>query len=44
MWDLYNEVGNSGKGNKSLPVIKDVFSYARTVSTSQPLTSGTWNF
>jgi hypothetical protein len=43
MWDLYNEVGNSGKGVKSLPLITKTFEWARSVQPSQPLTSGWWN-
>jgi hypothetical protein len=43
MWDLYNEVGNSGYGSKSLPLIKKVFEWGRSVNPSQPLTSGWWN-
>lgn len=43
MWDLYNEPGNSGYGNRSLPLLKSVFSWAREVNPSQPLTVGVWN-
>ncbi|MDP4208707.1 MAG: glycoside hydrolase family 2 TIM barrel-domain containing protein [Bacteroidota bacterium] len=43
MWDLYNEPGNSNYGNKSLPLLKKVFVWAREVNPSQPLTSGVWN-
>lgn len=43
MWDLYNEVGNSGHWGKSLPLLKKIFEWARKVNPSQPLTSGHWN-
>ncbi len=43
MWDLYNEPGNSGYGNKSLPLLKDVFDWGREVRPSQPLSVGVWN-
>ncbi|RIJ46454.1 1,4-beta-xylanase [Maribellus luteus] len=43
LWDLYNEPGNSGYKNKSLPLLKNVFSWARSVSPEQPLTSGIWD-
>lgn len=43
LWDLYNEPGNSGYGNKSLPLLKNVFSWAREVNPSQPLSVGLWN-
>jgi len=42
-WDLYNEAGNSGHGNKSLPLLKKVFSWARAINPAQPLTAGVWN-
>jgi len=41
-WDLYNEPGNSGMGNDSLPLLRDVFAWARAVNPSQPVTSGIW--
>jgi hypothetical protein len=43
MWDLYNEPGNSGYGNRSLPLLKKVFEWGWMVRPSQPLTSGVWN-
>jgi hypothetical protein len=42
-WDLYNEPGNSGYGNKSLPLLKEVFQWGREVNPSQPLSSAVWN-
>lgn len=42
LWDLYNEPGNSSNGEKSLPLVKAAFEWARTVNPSQPLTVGVW--
>lgn len=43
-WDLYNEPGNNEKGNESLPLLKEVFTWAREVNPSQPLSVGFWNW
>lgn len=43
MWDLYNEPGNSGMGEKSLPLMKAAFGWAREMHHEQPLTCGVWN-
>jgi len=43
LWDLYNEPGNSGYGNKSLPLLKDAFEWSWKINPSQPLTAGLWN-
>lgn len=43
MWDLYNEPGNSGQLNKSMPLLKNVFAWAREINPSQPISSGVWN-
>lgn len=37
LWDLYNEPGNSGHGNKSMPLLESVFQWGREVNPSQPL-------
>lgn len=42
LWDIYNEPGNSGYGNKSLPLLEKAFEWARTVNPSQPVSSGIW--
>lgn len=42
LWDLYNEPGNSGMGNKSLPLVEATFAWARQARPSQPLTIGVW--
>jgi hypothetical protein len=43
LWDLYNEPGNSGYGNKSLPLLQKAFQWGRAVNPSQPLSAGVWN-
>jgi hypothetical protein len=48
MWDLYNEPGGYPSpgarpvGEACLPLLADVFDWAREVSPRQPLTSGLW--
>jgi hypothetical protein len=42
LWDLYNEPGNSSNKEKSLPLVKAVFKWAREINPSQPLTVGVW--
>ncbi len=52
-WDLYNEPGNGDAGDHStttglresasLPLLLDVFRWAKEVSPSQPYTAGVWN-
>ncbi|MEZ4904422.1 MAG: glycoside hydrolase family 2 TIM barrel-domain containing protein [Spirosomataceae bacterium] len=44
LWDLYNEPGNSGYFNKSLPLLKNVFSWAKAVNPSQPISAGVWSW
>ena len=54
LWDLYNEPGNGASGdhvtvsklrlNRSLPLLQDVFKWARDVKPSQPVTAGPWNY
>jgi hypothetical protein len=43
LWDLYNEPGNSGYGNRSMPLLQKVFQWGREVNPSQPLSSAVWN-
>ncbi len=43
LWDLYNEPGNNGQHDKSLPLLKKVFGWARDVNPSQPVSAGIWN-
>ena len=44
MWDLYNEPGNSGHLTASMPLLKNVFMWARDVNPSQPITAGLWRW
>nr|WP_294948531.1 cellulase family glycosylhydrolase [uncultured Mucilaginibacter sp.] len=44
LWDLYNEPGNSGKGSKSLPLLKNIVGWARQVNPSQPISIGVWDW
>ena len=39
MWDLYNEPGQFGVGEKSLTLLKLTWEWARSIRPSQPLTS-----
>lgn len=43
LWDLYNEPGNSGYGNKSMPLLESAFAWAREVNPAQPLSVGVWS-
>lgn len=43
IWDMYNEPGNSGYRNKSLPLLEKAFQWGREVNPSQPLTSAVWS-
>jgi hypothetical protein len=42
LWDLYNEPGNSGKRDSSLPLLRKVFEWARAVNPEQPISVGLW--
>lgn len=44
LWDLYNEPGNSGKKDSSLPLLKKVFEWARAVNPDQPISAGLWSW
>ncbi|MBE5786871.1 MAG: hypothetical protein E7324_04940 [Clostridiales bacterium] len=44
LWDLYNEPGNGGRGEKCLPLLKAAFSWAREMDPIQPLTASLWKF
>ena len=43
LWDLYNEPGNNGLEMKSMPLLKNVFAWAREINPSQPVSVGLWN-
>lgn len=42
LWDLYNEPGNSGHRNHSMPLLQKVFQWGREVNPVQPLSAGVW--
>jgi len=42
LWDLYNEPGNSGKGDSSLVLLSKIFQWAREVNPDQPVSAGLW--
>lgn len=44
LWDLYNEPGNSQHGMASMPLLKNVFKWAREANPSQPISAGVWFF
>ena len=44
MWDLWNEPGNSKRGDLSTPYLKKAFEIARKENPSQPLTAGVWTY
>lgn len=44
LWDLYNEPGNSGYGNRSMPLLEKVFVWGRQVNPIQPLSAGVWDW
>jgi hypothetical protein len=44
LWDLYNEPGNSNKGDKSLDLLAKIFAWARAVNPDQPLSAGMWDW
>lgn len=44
LWDLYNEPGNSDKLDSSLPLLTQVFSWARAVNPDQPISAGIWQW
>ena len=43
VWDLYNEPTNGGLKDTSLPLVVEVFNWARGINPSQPLTIAQWN-
>ncbi len=46
LWDLYNEPGGSGPyryNDRSLPLLKNVFVWAREVNPTQPVSAGVWD-
>jgi hypothetical protein len=43
LWDLYNEPGNSGYGNRSMALLEKAFAWGRKANPSQPLSCGVWS-
>lgn len=43
VWDLYNEPTNTTMPERSWPLLRKVFTWARQVNPKQPITSGMWN-
>lgn len=43
LWDLYNEPGNSGYGNKSIDLLQKVFNWGWEIRPSQPMSVGVWH-
>lgn len=43
VWDLYNEPTNTTMSERSWPLLRKVFTWAREVNPKQPITSGMWN-
>jgi hypothetical protein len=43
LWDLYNEPGNSKYENKSMPLLKNAYTWGRQINPSQPLSAGVWS-
>jgi Cellulase (glycosyl hydrolase family 5) len=44
LWDLYNEPGNSGKGETSMPLLSRVFVWARAAHPTQPVSAALWDW
>lgn len=41
-WDLYNTAGNGGLGEATLPLLDQIFNWARDVDPAQPLAVPAW--
>ncbi|MHA4810071.1 glycoside hydrolase 5 family protein [Flavitalea flava] len=44
LWDLYNEPGNSGKGDSTLALLSLCYKWAREINPDQPISSGLWDW
>ncbi|MBE5845187.1 MAG: hypothetical protein E7302_13605 [Butyrivibrio sp.] len=42
IWNVWNEIGNSGRLSLSVPMMEKVFSWFREEDVSQPLTADVW--
>lgn len=43
-WDLFNEPGNTERGDKCLPLLTAVFEWAHEIAPIQPVTSSLWRY
>ena len=43
VWDAYNEPGNSGLNDLTMPLVEAACGWVRAAAPSQPLTVGVWN-
>lgn len=44
LWDLFNEPGNSNKGDASLDLLSKIFTWTKNVNPDQPVSSGMWDW
>ena len=44
IWDIWNEIGNSRRGAKSVPYLEEIFRIVRSHDPIQPLTADCWTF
>lgn len=42
IWNVWNELGNSSRGDRSAPLMRKVFTWLREEDVSQPLTAEVW--
>lgn len=42
IWNVWNEAGNSQRGDKSMPMLKKTFAWFREENVMQPLTADVW--
>lgn len=42
VWNVWNEIGNSTRGDRSLPMMEKVFAWLREADVAQPLTAEVW--
>jgi len=43
LWDLFNEPINGMEAQRSWPLLRKTFAWAREIDPSQPISSGVWN-
>lgn len=44
LWDLYNEPGNGGKGETTIPLLVKEIKWAREINPDQPISIGLWDW